>query len=225
MSVTQELDRLAAHPLVLRIMRSLAERPGRTVELQGEHRKAAILLALRARADGEPELLMIKRAEAEGDPWSGHIACPGGRMEPTDGDLAVTAVRETLEETAVDIARDGRLLGHLDDLSPRTPYLPPIVIRPYLALVRADVAIVPSAEVAQAFWVPVAALRQTDAWGVGLVPVRGREQRVSVFRHGEYVVWGLTERVLRQFLSYAGDPPSGEPLDPWLQDEREDPTR
>ena len=43
--------------------------------------------------DGEPELLMIKRAEAEGDPWSGHIACPGGRMEPGDRDLAVTAVR------------------------------------------------------------------------------------------------------------------------------------
>ena len=41
---------------------------------------------------------------------------------------------------------DGRLLGHLDDLSPRTPYLPPIVIRPYLALVRAEVDIVPSAE-------------------------------------------------------------------------------
>jgi 8-oxo-dGTP pyrophosphatase MutT (NUDIX family) len=218
MSVTQELDRLAAHPLVVRIMRSLAEHPGRTVELQGEHRRAAILLALRARADGEPELLMIKRAEAEGDPWSGHIACPGGRMELDDRDLAVTAVRETLEETGVDIARDGRLLGRLDDLSPRTPYLPPIVIRPYLALVRADVEIVPSAEVAEAFWVPIAALRDVSAWGTGTVVVRGREQRVSVFQHGDYVVWGLTERVLRQFLSYAGEPPAGEPVDPWTSE-------
>jgi 8-oxo-dGTP pyrophosphatase MutT (NUDIX family) len=219
MSVSQELDRLAAHPLVVRILRSLGERPGRTVTLEGEHRKAAILLALRARADGEPELLMIKRAEAEGDPWSGHIACPGGRMEPGDRDLAVTAVRETWEETGVDVARDGRLLGYLDDLSPRTPSLPPIVIRPYLALVRADVEIVPSAEVAEAFWVPIAALRRTDAWGTGVVKVRGREQRVSVFQHGEYIVWGLTERVLRQFLSYAGEPPTGEPLDPLLPDE------
>ena len=214
MSVTEELDRLAAHPFFVRIMRSLAEHPGRTITLEGPHRRAAILLALRARADGEPELLMIKRAEAVGDPWSGHIACPGGRMEPDDHDLAVTAVRETLEETGVDIARDGRLLGHLDDLSPRTPALPPIVIRPYIALVRADVQIVPSAEVAEAFWVPISALRTVSAWTMGNVSVRGREVRVSVFRHGEYTVWGLTERVLRQFLAYAGEPVGGAPVDP-----------
>jgi 8-oxo-dGTP pyrophosphatase MutT (NUDIX family) len=220
MSVTEELDRLAAHPLVVRILRSLAERPGRTVKIEGEHRRAAILLALRARADGEPELLMIKRAEAEGDPWSGHVACPGGRMEPGDRDLAVTAVRETWEETGVDIARDGRLLGYLDELSPRSPSLPAIVIRPYLALVRADVEIVPSAEVAEAFWVPIAALRRTDAWGMGTVSVRGRDLRVSIFQHGAYTVWGLTERVLRQFLSYAGEPPAGEAYDPWTTEPR-----
>jgi 8-oxo-dGTP pyrophosphatase MutT (NUDIX family) len=214
MSVTEELDRLAAHPLVMRIMRSLAERPGRTIQLEGEHRRAAILLALRARPDGEPELLMIKRAEAEGDPWSGHIACPGGRMEPGDHDLAVTAVRETWEETGVDVARDGRLLGQLDDLSPRTPYLPPIVIRPYLALVRAGVEIVPSAEVAEAFWVPIAALRTVSAWGLATISIRGRDQQVSVFQHGEYTVWGLTERALRQLLAYMGTPAAGESLGP-----------
>jgi 8-oxo-dGTP pyrophosphatase MutT (NUDIX family) len=213
MTVSEELDRLASHPLVVRLLRSLAEWPGRTVELEGPVRRAAILLALRARPDGEPELLMIKRAEAEGDPWSGHIACPGGRMEPGDHDLAVTAVRETWEETGVDVARDGRLLGHLDDLSPRSPYLPPIVIRPYVALVRADVEIVPSLEVAEAFWVPIAALREQGAWGMGLVSVRGSEQRVSIFQHGEYTVWGLTERVLRQFLTYLGEPPGGESFD------------
>ncbi|MEO6528019.1 MAG: CoA pyrophosphatase [Gemmatimonadaceae bacterium] len=214
MSVSKELDRLAAHPLVMRIMRSLAERPGRTVRLEGEHRRAAILLVLRAQSDGEPELLMIKRAEAEGDPWSGHIACPGGRMEPGDHDLAVTAVRETWEETGVDIARDGRLLGHLDDISPRTPYLPPIVIRPYLALVRADVEIVPSVEVAETFWVPVSALRTVSAWGMAAVTVRGHEQQVSVFQHGEFTVWGLTERVLRQLLVYMGTPAAGASVDP-----------
>ena len=204
MNVTEELDRLAAHPLVVRFMRSLAENPARTVEREGNERLAAILLTLRARPDGEPELLMIKRAEAEGDPWSGHIACPGGRMEPDDGDLTVTAVRETLEETGVDIARDGRLLGQLDDISPRTPYLPPIVIRPYVALVRAEVEIVPSDEVAEAFWVPLSVLRAPAAWGRAMVTVRGREQEVSVFKHGEFTVWGLTERVLRQFLDYVG---------------------
>src|SRR5829696_6110206 len=117
-----ELDQLERHPNVARLIRSLAQHPPVVVAPEPEMRLAAILLALRARADGEPELLMIKRAEAEGDPWSGHIACPGGRMEDGDNDLAVTAVRETLEETGIDVAKDGRLLGQLDDLSPRTRY-------------------------------------------------------------------------------------------------------
>ena len=213
MNVSEELDRLERHPHVVRLRRSLAEHPPVVVEPEPHMRLAAILLALRARADGEPELLMIKRAEAEGDPWSGHIACPGGRMEEGDHDLAVTAVRETWEETGVDVSRDGRLLGHLDDISPRTPVLPPIVIRPYVALVRAGVEIVPSREVAAAFWVPVNALREQTAWGMGQVAVGGAMREVSVFQHGEYTVWGLTERVLRQFLTYLGEPPTGQSLD------------
>jgi 8-oxo-dGTP pyrophosphatase MutT (NUDIX family) len=208
-----DLDRLAAHPSIVRLLRSLAERPGRAGEVGGEVRRAAILLALRMREDGEPEVLMIKRADAVGDPWSGHIALPGGRMEATDRDLAATALRETWEETGVDIARDGRLLGALDDVMPRSPTLFPIVIRPYVALVRADVAIVPSDEVATAFWVPLSVLSAPLGWGTDTVTVRGAERRVSVFQHGGYTVWGLTERVLRQFLDYLGVPPAGEPLD------------
>ena len=208
-----ELDQLAAHPPIVRLLQSLAEHPGRAADAGPGVRRAAILLALRMGAAGEPEVLMIKRADAERDPWSGHVALPGGRMEPADVDLAATAVRETWEETGVDVTRDGRLLGFLDDVMPRTPTLQPLVIRPYVALVRSDVAIVPSHEVAAAFWVPLSALRTPEAWGTGNVPVRGGERRVSVFRHGPYTVWGLTERVLRQFLAYVGEPPAGEQFD------------
>jgi 8-oxo-dGTP pyrophosphatase MutT (NUDIX family) len=203
--VSAELDRLEANPYIVRLLRSLAEHPPAVATIEERVRRAAILLALRSRADGEPELLMIKRADAPGVPWSGHIACPGGRREPGDGDLAVTAVRETWEETGIDVARDGRLLGHLDDVAPRTPTLPPIVIRPYVALVSAGVEIVESPEVAAAFWVPLSALCERGAWGMGLVSVGGTERRVSVFQHGEYTVWGLTERALRQLLGYMGE--------------------
>jgi 8-oxo-dGTP pyrophosphatase MutT (NUDIX family) len=195
------LDALLAHPDVSRLALRLAEQRGRTLELEGAARYAAIALVLRPSDLGDPELLMIKRAEVERDPWSGHVACPGGRMDPTDRDLEHTAVRETWEETGIDLTRDGRILGTLDDITPRTPLLPPLVIRPFVAAVKPEVTIVESPEVAEVFWVPMSAIRETAAWGKGFVPIRGvGEREVDVFRHGQYTVWGLTHRALTQFV-------------------------
>ena len=199
-------------PDVRRLRAALSARPGERIADDGSRRLAAIALVLRpgTAPAADPELLMIKRAEAEGDPWSGHVACPGGRMEPGDHDLEQTAVRETWEETGVDIARDGHVLGALDDISPRTPSLPPIIVRPFVAVVKPEIEIVQSFEVAESFWVPLAALRERAAWGTAMVTVRGYgERQVTAFRHGSYTVWGLTERVLRQFLLYLDGDPNG----------------
>lgn len=194
------LERLLAHPELVRLARALELQPGRQIDVEPPMRRAAIALVLRPGELDEPELLMIKRAEHEHDPWSGHIACPGGRMEPADRDLEQTAIRETWEETGVDLSRVGRILGTLDDISPRTPVLPPIVIRPFVAAVPPTVETIQSQEVAAAFWVPLRALRQRASWGSGKVMVRGVEREVATFTHGDYMVWGLTERVLKQLL-------------------------
>ena len=195
------LDAYLERPDLARLVIRLAGHPGRTIDLEGAMRYAAIALVLRPNDDGDSDLLMIKRAEAERDPWSGHVACPGGRMDPTDRDLEHTAIRETWEETGIDLSRDGRILGTLDDITPRTPALPPIVIRPFIAVVRPDVTIVESPELAEAFWVPMTAIREAASWGKGLVPIRGvGEREVDVFRHREYTVWGLTHRALSQFV-------------------------
>src|SRR5207244_5573124 len=61
------------------------------------------------------ETLLIRRAERADDPWSGQVALPGGRRDPADGDLLVTAIRETRAETGVDLSAADRL-GVLDDL-------------------------------------------------------------------------------------------------------------
>lgn len=191
---------LLEHPDIARLALSLSERPGRAAAAYHGARYAAIALVVRP-ADTGPELLMIKRAEVVGDPWSGHVACPGGRMDPADGALPITAIRETREETGIDIAADGMLLGALDDLSPRTPRLPPLIIRPFVAVVGRGVEIRANREVAEAFWVPLAAIRARASWGLGTVLVREAEEaEVPTFRHGAYTVWGLTERALRDFL-------------------------
>ncbi|HJQ21960.1 MAG TPA: CoA pyrophosphatase [Gemmatimonadaceae bacterium] len=194
------LHALLDHADMARLADALRARSGVAIESAPPTRLAAIALVFRLGELGEPELLMIKRAEHEQDPWSGHVACPGGRMEPGDRDLEQTAIRETWEETGIDVGRVGRVLGTLDDISPRTPVLPPIVIRPFVAAVASDVEIVASPEVAAAFWVPLTALRERAAWGSGIVQVRGVDREVSTFTHQAYLVWGLTERVLRQLL-------------------------
>jgi 8-oxo-dGTP pyrophosphatase MutT (NUDIX family) len=190
-----------AHPDIARLALRLASRRGATIAAEGTARYAAIALVLRYAGATGPELLLIKRAEVEHDPWSGHIACPGGRREPSDRDLEQTAVRETWEETGIDLARDGRVLGTLDDITPRTPSLPPLVIRPFVAVVAPDVPLVESPEVAEVFWVPLSAIRETAQWGRAFVPIRGvGEREEDVFRHGGHTVWGLTHRALGQFV-------------------------
>ena len=163
-------------------------------------RLAAVALILRESAVGEAELLFIKRAEFAGDPWSGQIAFPGGRHEPGDLTLRDTALRETLEETGIDVHAAGLVIGVLDDLRPRNPALPAIVIRPYVAVVG-QVAITPSREVAEAFWVPLSRLRSPDAVIQSSVTVRGHRMDVASYVHDGHTIWGITERMLSQLLA------------------------
>ncbi len=86
--------------------------------------QAAVALVLVPGSEG-PELLLIKRTERDDDPWSGQMAMPGGRRDEEDHDLLQTAIRETREETSVDLG-EAEVLGELDDLSPSSPHLPPI---------------------------------------------------------------------------------------------------
>lgn len=201
---TAELDRTAQHPEIAPLVRAMAGRPPSLAEAEDPARRAAVALLVRldeTREQPTPQLLMIKRATFEGDPWSGHVALPGGRREPADTSLERTVVRETWEETAIDLERDGRLLGCLDELTPRTPVLPPIIITPFVGLVRFDVDIVASPEVAEWFWVDVAALRDPEVSREVVLELATGPRAVMTFQHGAHTIWGLTERILRQFLS------------------------
>lgn len=147
------------------------------------------------------DILLIRRAERTGDPWSGHIGLPGGRREPADQDRLGTARRETREEVAVELPVSS-LLGELDDLHPRTPTLPPIGIRPFVFGLPARPAARPSAEVACCYWVPLKTLFSREA--TAEVVIAGEAAAVPCFRPAaDIVVWGLTYRILRNLASYA----------------------
>ncbi|MFN7699333.1 MAG: NUDIX domain-containing protein [Deltaproteobacteria bacterium] len=65
----------------------LRARPPERIEGERVRGRAAVAAILRERAPGAPEVLFIRRAEKPGDPWSGHMAFPGGKQEPGDPDL------------------------------------------------------------------------------------------------------------------------------------------
>jgi hypothetical protein len=88
---------------------------------------------------------------------------------------------------------------------PRTPRLPPLIIRPFVFVAPSEVTIVTSAEVAEAFWVPLGLLAHPSATGEATFTDRGVERTERSFRLGQHVIWGLTERILRQFITYVSD--------------------
>ena len=145
------------------------------------------------------ETLLIRRAERADDPWSGQVALPGGRYDPADADLLVTAIRETREETGVDLSAAERL-GVLDDLYPRTPTLPAVVVRPFVFALASRPTLVPGVEAARVFWLPLDRLSQRGVWRDFTLPVRGVERTFPAYVVDEIVIWGMTERILTPFL-------------------------
>jgi 8-oxo-dGTP pyrophosphatase MutT (NUDIX family) len=196
----ERFARLLAQPSVAKLRAALLAHVAVEAEEEEGVRKAAVALIFRLGADDALELLFIQRAEYEGDPWSGQIAFPGGRAEAGDASLAATAIRETREETGIDLATEGMMIGRLDDLRPRTVTLPAIMVRPYVALLDRSEPLVLSTEVAGSFWLPFAALAHTESWHEDTVFARGIQINARVFKHGAYVVWGMTERIITQLL-------------------------
>ena len=95
-------------------------------------------------------------------------------------------------------------LGTLDELRPRSAMLPSIIVTPFVAVVRADVAIEMSDEVASTFWVPLASLADPLTAVESEVTARGSTWRVPSYQLGGHTVWGMTERILRNLLRAAG---------------------
>ncbi|MDT8418947.1 MAG: CoA pyrophosphatase [Desulfuromonadales bacterium] len=164
-----------------------------------DKRHASVALILR---DGElgPEVLFIRRAEHEDDPWSGDVAFPGGRVEQHDEDPRQAAERETREEIDLDLAQ-ADYLGQIDDI--QGAYLP-VRISCFVYFLATTPQLNPNYEVVDTFWVPLKSLQD---------PVRNREE-LFVYRsearshpiidlggYSERFLWGITYRLIQQFFT------------------------
>lgn len=160
---------------------------------------AAVALVLRA-APAEIEILLIERPVRDDDPWSGHMALPGGRQEMDEEDQD-TAIRETMEEVGVDLRSGGLLLGRLDDVSPARGG-PQIAVAPFVFGVPSNTIVVPNPlEVATALWIPISHFLRPESVAEHLhVLPHGGRLRFPAITYDGHVIWGLTYRILMQFL-------------------------
>ena len=144
-------------------------------------------------------VLLIQRAEREGDRWSGQLAFPGGRLQPEDKDLAATARRETLEEVGIDLGGVPEL-GVLDDLEPRTPVLPRMIVRPFVYALPSSSPFRLNQEVAAAWWVPLETFTHPGSYGPIEYRRYGTLVRASGYQLEIGVLWGMSERILTPLL-------------------------
>jgi len=161
-------------------------------------RRAAVAVVAR-RGEAGDELLFIRRAEHPLDPWSGHMAFPGGMVDAGDADSLAAARRETHEELALDLDRQAALLGRLSDVKPLS-LRASLAISPFVFALRGAPALLPNDEVQEALWIPWSFFaergnRSTFFWTRNGVPVP-----MPCYKWGERVVWGLTLRMVDELL-------------------------
>jgi 8-oxo-dGTP pyrophosphatase MutT (NUDIX family) len=192
------------HPIELDLkLPAIAARLGARAHQRfaGEATRWAAVAAVLRKGPLDTELLLIRRAERDGDPWSGHMALPGGHRQPEDADLLATALRETREEVGIDLGRH-ELLGSLDE-HPASAQgrFTGIVIAPFVFALRGDAELSPNHEVADMFWAPLGRMARGESDVVKEMQREGRLVRFPGFGVGEHVVWGLTHRVLQNFFT------------------------
>ena len=177
-----------------------SHRPGKKL-LRPLMKRSAVALILQVR-DGELHILMIKRAECEGDPWSGHMAFPGGRKDPGDANGFACAVRETKEEVGLQLLPEDNCIGRLSEINAmsRARGLG-MAVTPFVFRLNREVTFSPNHEVAEVVWVPLEFLlepenRQQMEW-----KLRGMKIPIPCYFFEGRRIWGLSLNMLDELLS------------------------
>lgn len=177
----------------------LAEQLARHPSLRisgGPIKRAAVALVF----DPDLNLLFIRRSHRDGDPWSGHMALPGGRVDPGDDGPRAAALRETAEEVGVDL-HQAAFVAPLDELaSPVRSGTHRLVISPFVWQLPGRVETHPNHEVARVYWFHLSRFLRGEGRGTFPFTWKGATVPMPVIQLGDADIWGLTLRILEDLL-------------------------
>lgn len=166
-------------------------------------RRAAVAMILREGSSGGLETLFIQRSEFDGDPWSGHMAFPGGGQDPGDATLEAAARRETFEEVGVALA-DSMRLGRLHDLVGGRLSTLSLTVSAFVFHHPDPPVLTPNHEVADTVWIPLDFLGDSGNVTPYQYPLDPQGREFPAFEYQGYTVWGLTFRILVHFFALFG---------------------
>ena len=164
-------------------------------------KRSAVALILQVR-EGELHILMIKRAEREGDPWSGHMAFPGGRKDPGDINGFACALRETEEEIGLQLLDDDLCIGRLSEINAMSRIRGfGMAVTPFVFRLNREVTFNPNHEVAEVVWVPLEFLLETDNREQMEWEFRGMKIKLPCYFFEGRRIWGLSLNMLDELLN------------------------
>ena len=198
-------DHLAINARIEQIKYSLLKKPGTVfspVSKEANLPRAAVAMIIKPEpVNNDLLILLIKRNNREGDPWSGHMALPGGRYAETDHNLLSTVTREVMEETGLDI-RELSVLGTLDEIVPGSSI---VRVTPYvlLAHMSQDLSVrIDPKEIKDYVWAPISFFLNRKNRASYTVQRLNQKLEVPSYTLGnDKIVWGMTLRIIDDLIS------------------------
>jgi 8-oxo-dGTP pyrophosphatase MutT (NUDIX family) len=155
---------------------------------------AAVLIPI-IRLDSEPHFLLTLRTE-EVQTHKGQISFPGG-MREEDESLEETALRETFEEVGIDRSRI-EIVGKFHDYLSSNGYR----VTPFAGFIEEPfTTTLQNREVAEVLMVPFRVFTDPGKLRVERRLHLGQMVDVFFFSYGAYEIWGLTARIIKDFLA------------------------